>query len=188
MRIILLGEIWGGALRFQDIMEKNSRDESITVDAQGLHWRGEVLRTAVGWGGIGVKRREGDGITPAGFWPLRRVWYRKDRCLVETGLPVVEIAQDQGWCDDPEHRSYNLPVKLPFEGRCERLWRQDGCYDVVVELGYNDAPVRPGAGSAIFLHVACDDFSATEGCIGISLRDMLRFVPGLSLGSRLRIG
>jgi L,D-peptidoglycan transpeptidase YkuD (ErfK/YbiS/YcfS/YnhG family) len=57
------------------------------------------------------------------------------------------------------------------------MWREDGVYDLVVELGYNDDPVVAGAGSAIFLHLARPDYPPTEGCVALAeadLRDLLR--------------
>src|SRR5260370_30215854 len=42
-------------------------------------WDGERLRCALGRGGIRADKREGDGATPAGSWPMRRLLYRPDR-------------------------------------------------------------------------------------------------------------
>jgi L,D-peptidoglycan transpeptidase YkuD (ErfK/YbiS/YcfS/YnhG family) len=67
---------------------------------------------------------------------------------------------------------YNRPVRLPYAGRHEELWRRDGLYDIVGILGWNDAPVVRGRGSAIFLHVARPDARPTEGCIALGLRDL----------------
>lgn len=39
-------------------------------------------------------------------------------------------------------------------------------------LGYNDDPVRAGAGSAIFWHIAQPDWRGTEGCVAVSAQDM----------------
>ncbi len=39
------------------------------------------------------------------------------------------------------------------------MWRDDHLYDLVAVLGYNDDPVVPGKGSAIFLHLARPNFS-----------------------------
>ena len=118
-------------------------------------------------------KREGDGATPAGTWPLREVLYRPDRLpRPRSPLPTRAIAETDGWCDDPARTEYNRPVALPFAGSHERLWREDGAYDVVVPLGYNDAPPVPGLGSAIFLHCIPEGGAATEGCVALS-RDAL---------------
>ncbi|MCB2109260.1 MAG: L,D-transpeptidase family protein, partial [Rhodobacteraceae bacterium] len=128
-------------------------------------------------------KREGDGATPVGEFPLRRVLYRADKVdAPRTALPRHPIAPADGWCDDPKDPAYNRPVILPYPGRCENLWRDDDVYDVVLILGHNDDPVLPGAGSAIFLHVAKPDFAPTEGCIALKLEDVVavlsRCVPG----------
>ena len=64
-------------------------------------------------------------------------------------------------------------MRLPFAGRHEALWRDDALYDVVGVLGWNDAPVVPRRGSAIFLHVARSDYAPTRGCIALALPDLL---------------
>ena len=45
---------------------------------------GLVFRAAVGRGGVRRDKREGDGATPAGFLPLRRLLYRADRVKAPT--------------------------------------------------------------------------------------------------------
>jgi L,D-peptidoglycan transpeptidase YkuD (ErfK/YbiS/YcfS/YnhG family) len=82
------------------------------------------------------------------------------------------MAPDDGWCDDPLHEDYNRPVRLPHPASAERLWREDHLYDLVVVLGYNDAPVVPGAGSAIFMHLASPEFSPTQGCVALAPGDL----------------
>ena len=73
-------------------------------------------------------------------------------------------------------RRYNRPVRLPYPARHERLWRDDRLYDVVVVLDYNLARPRPGAGGAIFLHIATPDFSPTAGCIALQPDAMRRLL------------
>jgi L,D-peptidoglycan transpeptidase YkuD (ErfK/YbiS/YcfS/YnhG family) len=52
---------------------------------------------------------------------------------------------------------------------------------VIGVLGWNDAPVMRGRGSAIFLHLARPGFSPTEGCIALEQQDLLRVLAeGLS--------
>ena len=151
-----------------------------------------VWPCALGRAGIVKIKQEGDGGTPTGAFPLRRVFFRPDRLAQPRWwAPMSAISADDGWCDDPASPDYNRLVKLPHPARCERLWREDGLYDVLVELGYNDDPVAPGAGSAIFLHVAGmrdGDFTPTEGCIALARADLLsvlaRCGPGVSIDIR----
>ncbi len=90
----------------------------------------------------------------------------------KTALPVQSIRPDDGWCDAPLDASYNRPVALPYPASAERMWREDDVYDLVVVLGHNDDPVVPGAGSAIFLHLARPDWSPTEGCVALARGDL----------------
>jgi L,D-peptidoglycan transpeptidase YkuD (ErfK/YbiS/YcfS/YnhG family) len=135
--------------------------------------RGQVFRAALGRGGVRADKQEGDGATPAGVLPIRRLLYRADRQPPpRASVPLEPIAPTDGWCDDPTHPDYNRMVRLPHAARHEMLWREDGLYDVVGVLGWNDAPVQRGRGSAIFLHVARPDFAPTEGCVALSLTDL----------------
>jgi len=151
---------------------------------------GRLVRCALGPAGVvatGAKR-EGDGASPAGLWPMRRVLWRPDRSPAPaTRLPLASIAPDDGWCDAPDDPAYNQPVELPYPASAERLWREDRIYDLVVILGFNDAPVVPGAGSAIFLHLARPDFSPTQGCVALAATDLVHLLSLTRPGDAVRI-
>jgi L,D-peptidoglycan transpeptidase YkuD (ErfK/YbiS/YcfS/YnhG family) len=133
-----------------------------------------ALSCALGRAGMVADKREGDGATPIGRFAFRRLLYRADRVpRIETLLPARHIERDDGWCDDPASPDYNRPVRLPHPARHEALWRADHLYDLVVVIGHNDNPVVKGAGSAIFLHVARDDFGPTAGCIAFTQEGLL---------------
>ena len=139
-----------------------------------LRFQGGIYRCAIGKGGRRADKREGDGATPIGLLPLRRLLYRADRLAPpRAAVPVAPIAPDDGWCDDQLHGDYNTQIRLPHPARHEELWRADAIYDVIGVLGWNDAPVVRGRGSAIFLHLARPGFSPTEGCIALEPRDLL---------------
>jgi L,D-peptidoglycan transpeptidase YkuD (ErfK/YbiS/YcfS/YnhG family) len=147
-----------------------------------------VLPCALGKGGVSAAKREGDGATPRGRFPLRRVWLRPDRRAPPHGaLPTCFTEPQDGWCDDPRHPRYNRPVRLPFAASHERMWRDDDIYDVVIEIGWNDRPAIRGRGSAIFLHLARPGYTPTEGCIAVSRRDMARLLPRLGPHTRIDI-
>jgi L,D-peptidoglycan transpeptidase YkuD (ErfK/YbiS/YcfS/YnhG family) len=159
----------------------------VTVDGI-LEAGGERCRCALGKGGVVTSKREGDGATPAGSFPLRFLFYRADRVSPpETGLPARALAPQDGWCDAPEDPAYNRLVALPYRARTETLCREDALYDYIVTIGYNDDPVVPGQGSAIFLHVAKADYAPTEGCVALAADDLRRLLPHLSPQSRIVI-
>lgn len=147
------------------------------------------VRCALGRSGIGDKVSEGDGYTPVGRFSLRRVMARGDRGLaVNTALPISHLSKTDGWCDDPASTDYNKPITLPHPARHEDLWRADHVYDVIIEIGYNDDPVVPDKGSAIFLHVAKPDYTPTDGCIALALDDLLNLLKVCDTKSLLVVG
>ena len=164
----------------------------IIVGSDGrLRFGGLDFRCALGRGGClpEADKREGDGATPLGFYPLRQVLYRPDRLATapQTRLPCLPLSPDDGWCDDPADAAYNRQVVLPYAGRHENLWRADGIYDVIVVPGHNDDPPIPGLGSAIFLHVARPDYSPTEGCVALALPDLLELLAAITPRTMLQI-
>ncbi|HEY4124538.1 MAG TPA: L,D-transpeptidase family protein [Rhizomicrobium sp.] len=159
-----------------------------TSDTPMLVWPGGSARCAIGRGGIAVKLREGDGITPLGIFPIRKILYRSDRLpRPQTNLPVEALQRDDGWCDAPGDANYNRPVKRPYPASAETMWREDHLYDVVALLGFNDDPVIDAKGSAIFLHLAREDYGPTEGCVALALPDMLTVLTTLEVGATIEI-
>lgn len=145
-----------------------------------------TLPVALGRSGINFDKREGDGRTPAGSWHIVRVLYRPDAGpRPVTALPARPIRRDDGWCDAPQHRRYNRPVKLPFAPSHERMWRDDGLYDLVLVLDHNTRPRIARRGSAVFMHIARPGFSATEGCVALRRADLKRLLARLRPGARL---
>ncbi len=162
----------------------------ITVEPDGhLNWQGGRVRCALGRGGVRAGKREGDGATPVGRFPLRRVLWRADRLdrPPVTGLPARPIAPDDGWCDAPDDPAYNRPVTRPYPASHETLWREDGVYDIIVVMGHNDDPVVPGLGSAVFLHVARPGWTPTEGCVALARDDLLRLLEACGPDSALTV-
>ncbi len=163
---------------------------SLVVDtaARTLAAFGRTLPCVIGRGGAvaSVDKREGDGSTPLGRWPLRAALLRP--CVgVPTGLPWRWLRPDDGWSDDPADPAYNRPVSHPHAFSAERLWRDDGVYDAIVVLGHNDAPPAAGSGSAIFLHIAPPDGAPTEGCVALTRVDLLGLLPRLAAGMEIEI-
>lgn len=149
----------------------------------------QTIPVAFGRSGILADKREGDGGTPRGSYRPRRVWWRADRHVrPRTYLPVRRIGPLDGWCEDPRDRHYNQPIRLTVDGSGDRLRRDDHLYDFIVEIDHNTRPRVARRGSAVFLHLARDDFSSTAGCVAMTKPAMLRLLRRLSPQTRILIG
>jgi L,D-peptidoglycan transpeptidase YkuD (ErfK/YbiS/YcfS/YnhG family) len=161
-----------------------------TGAAEGWLSVGSVrVRCALGRSGVRCRKREGDGATPAGVWTIESGYFRADRLMrPRTGLVLSPIHELDGWCDAVADRNYNRFVRHPYAASAERLWRDDSLYDLIVVLSHNRRPRVRGLGSAVFLHVAGPRYQATEGCVAVARRDLIRMMPLLRRGARLHIG
>lgn len=167
------------------VVQSDSADSAMAwAQLGGRRWR-----CVLGAGGVREDKVEGDGATPAGEYPLRRIYFRNDRLVLPrpVALPARPIAEHDGWCDDPRSASYNRLVRVPNEWSHEKLWREDGLYDLLVVVGYNDDPPEGEWGSAIFLHIARDDFSPTRGCVAFERAALTELVGLLKPSTRLRV-
>lgn len=141
---------------------------------------------ALGRSGLTYMKREGDGATPVGRFQLLRGYYRDDHVqLCASGIELQRITSDQGWCDAPSNRNYNRPIRLPYPGSHEVMWRKDNLYDFCLVLDQNYTNTMRGLGSAIFFHLATDDYRPTEGCVAIRPSDM-RWLLG-HIGTRTNL-
>jgi L,D-peptidoglycan transpeptidase YkuD (ErfK/YbiS/YcfS/YnhG family) len=150
---------------------------------------GQTVPVALGRGGIRANKREGDGGTPKGTFRPKRLWWRDDRHpRPRTFLPVRAIRPEDAWCEDPQSRHYNQPVRLDRDRGGDRLKRDDHLYDFIVEIDHNSSPRIAGRGSAVFLHLARENFSPTAGCVSMTKSAMLRLLQQLGPQTKIVIG
>jgi L,D-peptidoglycan transpeptidase YkuD (ErfK/YbiS/YcfS/YnhG family) len=164
----------------------------IDVNTKTLRVSCEGTKYACAIGRSGVideaAKREGDGATPRGSYPVRYLYWRPDRLSrPQTGIEMFELSPTSGWCDDPADAAYNRPVSLPYPGRTEALWRDDHIYDVILVIGHNDDPPIAGRGSAIFFHIARPNYEATEGCVALAQDDLLTLLDKIRPQTVVRI-
>ena len=159
----------------------------IYINKNYLTYNKLKVRCAIGKKGIGYKRKEGDLITPKGRFKIKYILYRKDRVKISTKMKKKVIKKNMGWCDDPNSKQYNKLVKLPFFYRHEKLFKKENIYDIVLVLNYNMNPIKKNKGSAIFIHVAKNNFRKTEGCVAIKKQNLIKIVKKLNLNSEVKI-
>jgi L,D-peptidoglycan transpeptidase YkuD (ErfK/YbiS/YcfS/YnhG family) len=149
---------------------------------------GLVFPCALGRGGITANKREGDGGTPLATMRLLSGYFRRDQFVAGGScLPMSPISADLGWCEVPDDRNYNRPVKIPYGASHERMKRDDSLYDACLVLDWNIRPRRRGRGSAIFFHLARPGFTPTQGCVAVTAQVMARLLPQLSRQTVLKV-
>jgi L,D-peptidoglycan transpeptidase YkuD (ErfK/YbiS/YcfS/YnhG family) len=154
-----------------------------------LNLDGQRIPVALGRSGILANKREGDGGTPKGHFKPTRVWWRADRHpRPRTFLPVRAICAQDAWCENPADRHYNQAIRLKSGQGGDRLRRDDHLYDFVVEIDHNTRPRVAGRGSAVFLHLARENFGPTAGCISMTQSAMLRLLRRVGRRTLIVIG
>ena len=159
----------------------------ILINKNYLTYNKLKVKCAIGKKGIGYKKKEGDLITPIGQFKIKYILYRKDRVKILSKLKKRVIKKDMGWCDDPRSSDYNKLVKLPFNYKHEKLFKKENIYDIILVLNYNMNPVKKNKGSAIFIHVARNNFKKTEGCVAIKKIDLIKLLKEISPNTKVRI-
>jgi L,D-peptidoglycan transpeptidase YkuD (ErfK/YbiS/YcfS/YnhG family) len=160
----------------------------IVKESGHLTFKNLKFRCALGKAGIGKKIREGDSITPRGIFKLVKVFYRADKIKnLKTPLKKIRIKKNMGWCDDSKSKFYNKLIRLPSNFGCEKLYRSDRLYDLVVVLNYNLNPIMKNKGSAIFIHVAKKTFKKTEGCIALNKENLINLLSVIRKNTKIKI-
>lgn len=162
----------------KSVWKKDLADAPATIGRNGLAAPGE--------------KREGDGKTPSGEFPLGFAFGRAVNAPNGVAIPYRQATENDYWIDDPKSPNYNAWItgEKPSVS-CERLRLGDGprarCYDWAVVVEYNFAPIVPGAGSAIFLHVWADPTTPTSGCVALSAENVLNILRWLDPDKKPRI-
>jgi L,D-peptidoglycan transpeptidase YkuD (ErfK/YbiS/YcfS/YnhG family) len=153
-----------------------------------LKYKNFKFRCALGENGIKKKVKEGDNITPIGIFKIIKIYYRHDKIKnLKTSIKKKKIKKNMGWCDDPKSDFYNQQVKLPNKFNFERLYRNDRIYDLLAVLNYNTNPVIKNKGSAIFIHIAKNNYSPTKGCIALRKKNLLELLKTINQKTKIKI-
>ena len=146
------------------------------------------VKCAIGKRGINVKKKEGDLITPKGLFKIKFILYRKDRIFnLKTKIKKMPIKKNMGWCDDPRSIYYNKLINLPFKYSAEKLYRTENTYDIIFVLNYNMRPIIKNKGSAIFIHIARNNFKKTAGCVAIKKTSMKKIASIINKKTLVKI-
>ncbi|TXC91373.1 L,D-transpeptidase family protein [Metabacillus litoralis] len=153
-------------------------------EKEGDSWRRTLKTSAVlGKNGSSGNKREGDGKTPIGLYPLRDAFGIKTKPS-KVNYPYTKTTKNDYWVDDPTSSDYNKGIT--YKGDPSTKWNSfermsNSLYQYGVIIGYNDDPVIKGKGSAIFLHVWRNSASPTLGCVAIAETKLVNVLQNLKV-------
>ena len=159
----------------------------ILINKNYLTYNKLKFKCTIGKKGISYKKKEGDLITPKGQFKIKYILYRNDRVKIATKLKKKVIKKNMGWCDDPKSKQYNKLVKLPFIFNHEKLYKKENIYDIVLVLNYNMNPIKKNKGSAIFIHIAKNNFTKTAGCVAIKKTNLIKLIKEINPNVNVKI-
>ena len=152
-------------------------------DGYRLEWS---RRGGVGWAGIAPygAKREGDGRSPSGVFALDRPFGVADP---GSSIGYLQLTPTSCWdstVGSPRYNTYRDDASCGADD--EHMWDWSGYqYAEGMVIGYNTAPVVPGAGSAIFLHVGGP---GTGGCVASDRATVEELIRTASAGDLIVIG
>ena len=161
----------------------------IIINKSGyLKYKNLRFRCALGKAGIGKKKIEGDNISPRGTFSIVKIYYRNDRVKkISSKFRLIKITKKMGWCDDPNSKNYNQLINLPTKYTYEKLYREDNVYDLLIVLNYNIRPTIKNKGSAIFIHVARQNYKKTSGCIALKKSHLTKLIKTIKKNTKVII-
>jgi L,D-peptidoglycan transpeptidase YkuD (ErfK/YbiS/YcfS/YnhG family) len=161
----------------------------IIINKSGyLKYKNLIFRCALGKAGIGKKKIEGDNISPRGTFSMVKIYYRNDRVKkIPSKFRLIKITKKMGWCNDPNSKNYNQLINLPTKYTCEKFYRKDNVYDLLIVLNYNIKPTIKNKGSAIFIHVARQNYKKTSGCIALKKNHLTKLIKTIKKNTKVII-
>lgn len=163
----------------------------------GTSWAavGEPAPIALGRNGLGLGaglddidpgsmpvKREGDGKSPAGVFRLSSAFgYASASEIGSLNIPYTPVTDRLECVDDVESEHYNRiidrdAVAVVDWQSSEQMLMPGIWYEKGIVVEHNSNPVRPGAGSCIFLHNWAGPEDTTAGCTSMAPATMSEIV------------
>jgi L,D-peptidoglycan transpeptidase YkuD (ErfK/YbiS/YcfS/YnhG family) len=173
-----LGEIHQLVVSFK-LNKKDQPYKVMGLEKSKGKWKLAIapVQASIGRNGFAQENEkiEGDGKTPKGLYALGQLYsYEKD---VDTKIHFQQVDSLDKWIDDSSSNDYNKYVRGETLAKSfEHLKLNSIDYKYCMVIEYNTNPVVKGKGSAIFFHVANENYAPTAGCVAIAEKDMLQFL------------
>jgi len=139
------------------------------------------IPVVIGRNGMTKNKKEGDGKTPSGVFPLGTA-FGTGKKPASLKIPYRQTTKYDYWVDDPSSPDYNRWIH--YRGNPKKRWKSferltHPLYKHAIVIRYNDEPVVKGRGSAIFIHIWNKPSGHTLGCIATSEANVLKIMKAL---------
>ena len=152
-----------------------------------LIYKQKIYRCSLGINGLNESKIEGDKSTPIGIFSLGNLYVRTDRIKdLKTHFKYLSISKKMAWSDEPNNKDYNKLININYNHK-EIFHRTDRIYDLILVVNYNIEPIIPHKGSAIFIHISKNNYSSTQGCIGLNQDDFTEILLTLKPADKIKI-
>jgi L,D-peptidoglycan transpeptidase YkuD (ErfK/YbiS/YcfS/YnhG family) len=150
-------------------------DFPVVVGRSGLAWSLDSAPESVS-----SFKKEGDGKSPAGMFPLTFAFGRPDKSG-DVKLSYTKLENYSECVDDVSSTHYNKLVDRLKVGNfdwksSEKMLEVGPEYDLGLFVAHNSYPIRSGDGSCIFLHVWKDATTGTLGCTAMQREDLQKIL------------
>ena len=150
-------------------------DFPVVVGRNGLGWSVDTAPE-----GVSDFKKEGDGRSPAGMFPLTFAFGRPEK-PGEIKLSYSKLEGYSECVDDTASSHYNKLVDRlkvgNFDWKSSEKMLEVGLeYDLGLFVAHNSYPVRRGDGSCIFLHIWKDSITGTSGCTAMERENLLKIL------------
>jgi D-alanyl-D-alanine dipeptidase len=157
------------------------------LEKEGSAWKlaFPAFRARIGEKGFAPvdKKREGDGKSPTGVFPLGTAFGYAPS--VPTKTPYRQATDNDFWVDDVRSDDYNKWVSgRPGATSVEKMKREDDLYKLGIVIEYNMNPIVKGKGSAIFIHIWRGEGEPTLGCVAMPEDKVLKLLGWLDSAKR----
>lgn len=149
-----------------------------TFEKSATGWRAVFppMPAHIGRAGFSADKHEGDLKTPAGRYGFGTMFGQRANPGVK--FPYRQADSQSVWVDDVASPYYNTwQENAALSGEHLAAPGYATAYAYAVAIAYNTAPIVPGKGSAIFLHVSTG--GGTAGCVSIGQSNLLQVLRWL---------
>ena len=132
-----------------------------------------MISVSIGKSGLieARKKREGDGKTPIGFYPIERAYGFEE--FPNFRINYTKLKEDDLWIDDPKSKFYNQQTSLKKSKlKKHRLSESRNIYQLFLVIEHNTKRPIPYHGSMLFLHPWEATNGPTSGCIGLEFQEL----------------